>query len=77
MLKDLSALTPPILMAAAFLIAAGAFLRHEMRGGRNRTEDDAEADSGTDVMSDREVNAADERTIRREPPGKPDEGSQD
>jgi hypothetical protein len=77
MLKDLSALTPPILMAAAFLIAAGAFLRHEMRGGRNRTEDDAGADSGTDVMSDREINPADEGTIRRAPADKPDESSQD
>lgn len=77
MLKDLSALTPPILMAAAFLIAAGAFLRHEMRGGRNRSEDDAKADSGTEVMSEREIDAADHGPVRRSPPDKPDEGAQD
>ena len=77
MLKDLSALTPPILMAAAFLIAAGAFLRHEMRRGRNRTEDDAEADSGSDVMSDREVKAAEQRTPPQSPSDKPDERAQD
>lgn len=30
-LIDLAALTPPFLVAAAFLIAVGAFVRHEMR----------------------------------------------
>ncbi len=39
MLSDLAALTPPFLMAAAFLVAVGAFLRHELRGGKNRRED--------------------------------------
>jgi len=27
------------LMAAAFLLALGAFLRHEMRGAKNRAQD--------------------------------------
>ena len=31
MLSDLAALAPPLLVCAAFLIAVGAFLRHEMR----------------------------------------------
>jgi len=33
-LSDLAALTPPLLVCAAFLIAVAAFLRHEMRGAR-------------------------------------------
>ena len=47
MLTDLAALTPPLLVAVAFLIAAGAFIRHEMRRGKN-TADDEEADSPRD-----------------------------
>jgi hypothetical protein len=35
-MKDLSVLTPPLLVCAAFLFAVGAFLRHEMRAGRMR-----------------------------------------
>jgi len=30
-LSDLAALTPPLLVAAVFLIAVAAFVRHEMR----------------------------------------------
>lgn len=77
MLKDLSALTPPLLMAAAFIIAAAAFVRHEMRGGRNRPEVDRETDSGPDSSSDAEVNAG--RPQQVSPPAnvKPDDGSQD
>jgi hypothetical protein len=37
-MKDLSVLTPPALMCAAFLFAVGAFLRHEMRAGRGRSD---------------------------------------
>jgi hypothetical protein len=33
-MQDLSALTPPLLMCAAVLVAIGMFLRHEMRRGR-------------------------------------------
>ena len=47
MLTDLAALTPPLLVAVAFLVAAGAFIRHEMRRGKN-TADDEEADSPRD-----------------------------
>jgi hypothetical protein len=53
-MKDLSVLTPPLLVCAAFLFAVGAFLRHEMAAGRRRpkqvrpediSEDDLEPDS--------------------------------
>ena len=44
MLTDLAALTPPLLVAVAFLIAAAAFVRHEMRRGKSATEDE-ETDS--------------------------------
>lgn len=43
MLADLAALTPPLLVCAAFLIAVGAFLRHEMRHIKN-PDDEVEAD---------------------------------
>lgn len=36
MLTDLAALTPPFLVAAAFLIAVGAFVRHEMRAAKKQ-----------------------------------------
>ena len=77
MFKDLSALTPPFLMAAAFLIAAGAFVRHEMRGGRNRAEDDAETDSAPDSAPEGEGKSADQRPAPRSFHDKPDDGPQD
>ena len=46
--SDLAALTPPLLIAIAFLISVGAFIRHEMRRGRNRAEDEQGTDSGHD-----------------------------
>lgn len=55
MQSDLAALVPPALMAAAFLLALGAFLRHEMRGAKNRTEDtldEVEEPTAADDMSD-------------------------
>jgi hypothetical protein len=39
-LSDLAALTPPFLVCAAFLIAVGAFIRHEMRAAKNQPADD-------------------------------------
>lgn len=56
MLSDLAALTPPFLVAAAFLVAVGAFLRHEMRAAKKQpTEQGDEADepSSDDQISDR------------------------
>lgn len=49
MLSDLTVLTPPLLMCAAFLIAVAAFLRHEMGPRRRRDRDesgDISRDSG-------------------------------
>ena len=56
MLSDLAVLTPPALMAAAFLVALGAFLRHEMRGPKNRAEDglgEVEEPTHTNDLTDR------------------------
>ena len=41
MLADLEALTPPLIMAAAFLIGLTFFLRHQM-SPRDHSADDAE-----------------------------------
>ena len=41
MLADLEALTPPLIMAVAFLIGLALFLRHQMRP-RDRSADDGE-----------------------------------
>jgi hypothetical protein len=38
-MKYLSVLTPPLLVCAVFLVAVGAFLRHEMGARRVRSED--------------------------------------
>jgi hypothetical protein len=54
----LAALTPPLLVAAAFLIAVGAFIRHEMRRGKNRTEDEQGADSAPDSSAGPDANEA-------------------
>lgn len=56
MLSDLSALTPPLLVAAAFLIAAGAFIRHEMRRGKNRPDGEGSADSEIDSSRESGIN---------------------
>jgi hypothetical protein len=50
MLKDLSVLTPPLLVCAAFLIAVGAFLRHEMGTSRRRRDADRSGDISGDGM---------------------------
>jgi hypothetical protein len=50
MLQDLTVLTPPLLMCAAFLVAVVAFLRHEMSASRRRRDQDAPdriSDDGT------------------------------
>ena len=51
--NDLTVLTPPLLMCAAFLIAVGAFLRHEMVASRRRRDRDQSADiSGESTIPD-------------------------
>jgi hypothetical protein len=41
-MKYVSVLTPPLLVCAAFLVAVGAFLRHEMGARRRRSVDEPE-----------------------------------
>ena len=64
MLADLAALTPPLLMAAAFLIAAGAFVRHEMRRGKNAAEDE-QADSSRDSSQSSSENESGGSSVQR------------
>ena len=47
LLNDLTVLTPPLVVCAAFLIAVGAFLRHEM-GTRRRPPEDTSVDISDD-----------------------------
>lgn len=56
MLTDLAALVPPFLVAAAFLVAVGAFIRHEMRAGNKQAadeRDDVDEPSTSGQMRDR------------------------
>ena len=46
-LADLAALTPPLLVCAAFLIAVWAFLRHELRGIKNPGDEDGADEPST------------------------------
>jgi hypothetical protein len=54
--SDLAALTPPLLVAIAFLIAVSAFIRHEMRRGRNRADDEQGTDSEHDSSAESAAN---------------------
>jgi hypothetical protein len=45
MLADLEALTPPLVMAVAFLIGVGMFLRRQMGPRRHPVDECAEADN--------------------------------
>ena len=52
-LKDLTVLAPPLLVGAAFVIAVGAFLRHEMGASRRHRDQDASDDiSGDGTIPD-------------------------
>jgi hypothetical protein len=64
MLTDLAALTPPLLVAIAFLVAAGAFIRHEMHRGKNKA-DDEEADSPRDSSSSSGENGSAQGSAQR------------
>ena len=66
MLADLAALTPPLLVAVAFLIAAGAFLRHEMRRGKSAPEDE-QADSSRDSSQSSTENESGGSSVRDKP----------
>jgi hypothetical protein len=64
-LNDLTVLTPPLLVCAAFLIAVGVFLRHEMGRSRARRDDDASRDiSGNGTIPD---------SVSSRVPGRPDD----
>lgn len=67
MLSDLAALTPPLLVAVVFLIAAGAFLRHEMRRGKNTDDNQAPGDSRPDSAAAADENEADQGSVSRTP----------
>jgi len=80
MLTDLAALTPPLLVAVAFLIAAGAFIRHEMRRAKNPTDSADDADSAVDSSDPSDGNDDDHGSARRpftqrqeDPDDEPDE----
>jgi hypothetical protein len=73
MLTDLAALTPPFLVAAAFLIAAGAFLRHEMRRGKNPVSGDDHADSSPDSADGQGEDQPDQRSVSRSFTERPDD----
>jgi hypothetical protein len=67
-MKYVSVLTPPLLVCAAFLVAVGVFLRHEMGARRQRSEDVPEEDisiaeqiQGRDADTQAEDTAAAER----------------
>jgi hypothetical protein len=47
-MRDLSVLTPPLVVCVAFLIAVGAFVRHEMGARRNRDAQDETSDISDD-----------------------------
>jgi hypothetical protein len=67
MLSDLAALTPPLLVAVAFLIAAGAFLRHEMRRGKSTDANQARGDSRPDSAAAARENEVDQGSVSRSP----------
>jgi hypothetical protein len=55
-LTDLAALVPPFLVAAAFLVAVGAFIRREMRAANKQAaeeRDDVDEPSTSGQMRDR------------------------
>jgi flagellar biosynthesis/type III secretory pathway M-ring protein FliF/YscJ len=65
MLTDLAALTPPLLVAVAFLIAAWAFVRHEMQRGKNAAEQERAEDSARDSPRSPDANESGGPSARR------------
>jgi hypothetical protein len=49
-IRDLSALVPPLVVCVAFLIGVGAFLRHEMGARRRRRDEDVSDHISADRM---------------------------
>ena len=52
MLRDLAALTPPLVVCGAFLIGVVLFLRRQMGAGGGPADPDAETDIHDDGMND-------------------------
>ena len=77
MLTDLAALTPPFLVAAAFLVAAGAFLRHEMRRGKNPVPGDDPADFSPDSADGAPEDRTERQSVSRSFTENSDEGGPD
>ena len=70
MIRDLSVLTPPLVVCLAFLIGVGAFLRHEMGARRRRRDEDATTDiSVNGTIPDTEGKEATTATDDEEAPG--------
>jgi hypothetical protein len=67
-LKDLTVLTPPLLVCVAFLIAVGAFLRHEMGAARRRR---SAQDASDDISGDGTIpdSASGQAAARSDEPG--------
>lgn len=71
-MQDLSALTPPLLMCAAVVVAIVAFLRHEMnrsRADKPTSGDNAAADAqqpGDELQSQPHDDSATSRTTSRD-----------
>jgi hypothetical protein len=57
-MKDLSVLTPPLLMGAVVVIAIVAFLRHEMRRSRPGREHPAAGISPTEQFEGDDLDSA-------------------
>ena len=57
-MKDLSVLTPPLLMGAVVVLAIVAFLRHEMRRSRRGREDQPADISPAEQFEDAELDSA-------------------
>lgn len=60
-MKDLSALTPPLLMAAIVVVAIIAFLRHEMARGRASQRTADSRSPATDVAEAAEGSGTEQR----------------
>jgi hypothetical protein len=69
-IRDLSVLTPPLVVCVAFLIGVAAFLRHEMGARRRRRDEDATGDiSANGTIADTEGKEAATAPHDEEAPG--------
>ena len=64
-MADLAALTPPLLVCAAFLVAVGAFILHEMRRDKNPA-DDEDSDVSAQVSEPDSADQGDENLAAKD-----------